>query len=175
MCMYYRKTWQEKLTAHDQHQVKKLVMCMYYRKTWQEKLTAHDQHQVKKADKDFAGIKAGQLMLIPSPLLVDDYIRQIPRGCSVTMETLRRDLALEYGAEVTCPLTTGMFVRIVAEAAYEAFENGTPVEQITPFWRVIDDTSPMARKLSFGTDFLIEQRREERLLRPFRSRTSRVF
>lgn len=150
-------------------------MCIYYRKTWQDKLTAHDQPQVKRADKDFAGIKAGQLMLIPSPLMVDAYIRQIPRGSSVSIETLRHDLALEQGAEVACPLTTGMFVRIVAEAAYEAFENGTPIEEITPFWRVVDEASPMARKLSFGTDFLIEQRREERLLRPFRSRTSRVF
>lgn len=148
---------------------------MYYRKSWQEKLTGHDQLQVKKAGKDFAGIKAGQLMLIPTPLVVDAYIRQIPKGTSVTMEVLRRDLALEHGAEVTCPLTTGMFVRIVAEAAYEAYENGTPPEEITPFWRVIEETSPTARKLSFGTDFLLEQRRAERLLKPSRARTSRVF
>jgi hypothetical protein len=150
-------------------------MCIYYRKTWQEKLTGHDQLQVKKADKDFAGIKAGQLMLIPTPLVIDQYIRQIPRGTSVTMDVLRRDLALEHRAEVTCPLTTGIFVRIVAEAAYEAYENGTPLEEITPFWRVIDETSPMAQKLSFGTDFLIEQRRAERLLKPSRAKTSRVF
>lgn len=150
-------------------------MCIYYRKTWQEKLTRYDQPQVKKSDKAFAGIKAGQLMLIPTPLVIDQYIRQIPKGTSVTIETLRRDLALEYGAEVTCPLTTGMFVRIVAEAAYEAYENGTPPEEITPFWRVIDEASPLARKLSFGTDFLIEQRRPERLLRPLRPKTSRVF
>jgi hypothetical protein len=152
-----------------------LVMCMYYRKSWQEKLTGHDQLQVKKADKDFAGIHAGQLMLIPTPVVVDAYIRQIPRGTSVSMDTLRRDLALEHGAEVACPLTTGMFVRIVAEAAFEAYENGTPLEEITPFWRVIEEASPMAQKLSFGTDFLIEQRRAERLLKPRRARTSRVF
>lgn len=148
---------------------------MYYRKTWQDKLTGHDQPQVKKADKDFAGIKAGQLMLIPSPLMVDHYIRQIPKGTNVTMDVLRRDLALENGAEVTCPLTTGMFVRIVAEAAHEAYENGTPLEEIAPFWRVIDENSPAAGKLSFGSEFLIEQRRAERLLRPARARTSRVF
>lgn len=148
---------------------------MYYRKTWQEKLTGHNELQVKKADKDFAGIKAGQLMLIPTPLVIDRYIRQIPRGTNVTMETLRRDLALEHGAAVTCPLTTGMFVRIVAEAAYEAYENGTPLPEITPFWRVIGENAPAAARLSFGTEFLIEQRRAERLLRPTRAKTSRVF
>lgn len=148
---------------------------MYYRKTWQEKLTGHNELQVKRADKDFAGIKAGQVMLIPTPLVIDHYIRQIPWGTNVTMETLRRDLALEYGAEVTCPLTTGMFVRIVAEAAHEAYENGTPLKEIAPFWRVIDENSPAAARLSFGTEFLIEQRRAERLLRPARARTSRVF
>ena len=150
-------------------------MCIYYRKTWQEKLTGHNELQVKKADKDFAGIKAGQLMLIPTPLIIDQYIRQIPKGHSVAMDVLRRDLAFEYGADVTCPLTTGMFVRIVAEAAYEAYENGTPLPEITPFWRVIDENSPAAAKLSFGTEFLIDQRRAERLLRPTRAKTSRVF
>ena len=148
---------------------------MYYRKTWQEKLTGHNELQVKKADKDFAGIRAGQLMLIPTPLVIDQYIRQIPKGCSVAMDVLRRDLAFEHGAEVTCPLTTGMFVRIVAEAAYEAYENGTPLQEVTPFWRVIDENSPAAAKLSFGTEFLIDQRRAERLLRPTRAKTSRVF
>lgn len=150
-------------------------MNIHYRKKWQEKLIRHTQPQVKKADKDFADIKAGQIMLIPTPLVVDEYIRQIPKGTSITQETLRRDLAQEHGAEVTCPLTSGMFVRIVAEAAYEAYENGTPLEQITPFWRVIDDQSSMARKLTFGTDFLIERRRAERLLKPWRPKTARVF
>lgn len=138
-------------------------MCAYKRKSWQEKLHIERQPQIERSDKDFAGIKAGQMMLIPTPMLVDAYIRQIPKGKQVDIATLRKDLAAEYHAEVTCPLTTGIFVRISAEAAYEEYEQGKPLNKITPFWRVIDEHSPSAKKLSFGTGFLKEQRLKEGL------------
>ena len=102
-------------------------------------------------------------MLIPTPKLIDDYIRHIPKGKEVEVETIRKDLAAEYNADITCPLTTGIFLRISAEAAYEEYEKGTPITKITPFWRVINDRMPTAKKLSFGTDFLNEQRRKEKL------------
>jgi len=137
-------------------------MCAYKRKTWQEKLNDGRQPQIETSDKDFAGIKTGQKMLIPTPKLIDAYIRQIPEGKAVDTLTLRNDLALEHGAEVTCPLTTGIFLRIVAEAAHEEHQQGKPIDKITPFWRVIDEKSPTAKKLTFGTNFLKEQRTKER-------------
>ena len=103
-------------------------------------------------------------MLIPTPKLVDDYIRQIPKGKGVDSTTIRNDLAAEYGAEVTFPLTTGIFIRIVAEAAYEEYQKGKPLNKITPFWRVINEKSPTAKKLTFGTDFLKEQRMKEGII-----------
>ena len=136
-------------------------MCAYKRKTWAEKLNDGREPHIEKSDKDFAGIRAGQQMLIPTPRLVDDYIRQIPKGKGVDSTIIRKDLAMEYGAEVTCPLTTGIFIRIVAEAAFEEFQKGKPVSKITPFWRVITEKSPTAKKLTFGTDFLKEQRKKE--------------
>jgi hypothetical protein len=136
-------------------------MCALKRKTWQEKLNDGRQPHVEVAEKDFAGIHAGQKMLIPTPKLIEEYIRQIPKGKVVDSATLRKDLAIEQGAEVTCPLTTGIFLRIVAEAAYEEHEKGKLVSKITPFWRVIDEKSTTAKKLSFGTEFLKEQRRKE--------------
>ncbi|MGZ3924691.1 MAG: hypothetical protein ACXVBJ_13045, partial [Flavisolibacter sp.] len=111
--------------------------------------------------KDFAGIKTGQLMLIPTPKIVDAYIRQIPKGKEANSERIRKDLAAEFHAEVTCPLTTGIFIRIAAEAAYEEYEKGKPLSKITPFWRVISEKSPTAKKLSFGTKLLKEQRKKE--------------
>src|SRR5690242_17046112 len=136
-------------------------MCAYKRKTWAEKLNIDRTPIVEKADKDFAGIKTGQMMLIPTPKIVDAYIRQIPKGHFVDTDTIRKDLAAEYHAEVTCPLTTGIFIRIAAEAAYEEYEKGKPLSKITPFWRVIDEKSPTAKKLSFGTKLLREQRKKE--------------
>ena len=133
------------------------------KKTWQQKLDIDQQPQVKKSDKDFAGIRNGQLMLIPTPRMVDAYIRQIPRGKQVDPQTMRRDLAAENHAEVTCPLTTGIFIRIAAEAAWEQYQKGTPLKQLTPFWRVINEKSPTAKKLSFGTEFLKKMRDGERL------------
>jgi hypothetical protein len=138
-------------------------MCAQKRKTWQEKLNIERKPVIEKADKDFGGIKTGQIMLIPTPQLVDAYIRQIPPGKKADLATIRKDLAAEYHAETTCPLTTGIFLRIAAEAAYEAFEQGTPLHKITPFWRVIDEKSPTAKKLTFGTAFLKEQRNREGL------------
>ena len=133
------------------------------KKTWQQKLDIDQQPQVKKSDKDFAGIRNGQLMLIPTPRMVDAYIRQIPRGKQVDPQTMRRDLAAENHAEVTCPLTTGIFIRIAAEAAWEQYQKGTPLRQLTPFWRVINEKSTTAKKLSFGTEFLKKMREGERL------------
>jgi hypothetical protein len=138
-------------------------MCAHKRKSWQEKLNVDRKPVIEKADKDFAGIKTGQMMLIPTPKLVDAYIRQIPEGKQVDMNTIRKDLAAEYHAEVTCPLTTGIFLRIAAEAAYEQYQDGTPLNKITPFWRVISEKSPAARKLTFGTRLLKEQRKKEGL------------
>ena len=133
------------------------------KKTWEEKLHIDKKPVIEKTDKDFAGIKTGQMMLIPTPLLVDAYIRQIPKGKEADTATIRKDLAAEYHAEVTCPLTTGIFIRIAAEAAYEQYMKGTPVSKITPFWRVINEKSPAAKKLSFGIEFLKEQRHREGL------------
>jgi hypothetical protein len=103
------------------------------------------------------------MMLIPTPKLVDAYIRQIPEGKEVDITTIRKDLAAEYHAEVTCPLTTGIFLRIAAEAAYEQYQDGTPLNKITPFWRAINEKSPAAKKLTFGTRLLKEQRKKEGL------------
>ena len=130
-------------------------------KTWQEKMNDGREPQLERADKSFAGIKEGQMMLIPTPKLIEEYIRQVPEGTSVDSATIRKDLAIKHGAEVTCPLTTGIFLRIVAEAAYEEFQQGKPVDKIAPFWRVIDEKSPTAKKLTFGINFLKEQRIKE--------------
>jgi hypothetical protein len=142
---------------------KTAVMCATKRKSWADKLNIDRQPVIEKADKGFGGIREGQMMLIPTPKLVDDYIRQIPEGHEVDVPTIRKDLAAEYGAEVTCPLTTGIFIRIVAEAAYEEYQKGKSLNKITPFWRVIHEKSPAAKKLTFGTRLLTEQRKKEGL------------
>jgi hypothetical protein len=127
-------------------------------KSWAEKYQTNSQPQVKRIEKAFADIPEGGLMLIATPQIIEDYLKEIPLGKTVKIGTLRQDLALEHQAEYTCPLTTGIFLRIVAEANYEALTNGKPLEQIAPFWRVIDEKMPLSKKLSFGIDFIKERR-----------------
>ena len=117
---------------------------------------------VKRLEKKFSDMKEGENMLIATPMIIDEYIKQIPKGINVNIKTLRRDLALTYNADTTCPLTTGIFLRIVSEAAYENFLNGD--RNITPFWRVVDHESKSASKLACGINFIKKRRIEENII-----------
>ena len=100
---------------------------MKRRKTWNEKLASAKPHEVKPAPIDIAGMKAGEIMLVPSPQVIDAFIRTIPRGTSLGIPELRKRLAAQHQAAVTCPITFGILLRMVAEAAYESVQQGKPV------------------------------------------------
>jgi hypothetical protein len=134
---------------------------MKLQKRWADKLNCRKPYEIKPAPIDIAGMKAGQIMLVPSAKIVDDAIREIPKGTNVEIKLLRQQLAAKYRAEVTCPITTGFHLRTVAEAAFEALQEGKALELITPFWRVLDERSPTTKRLSFGSEFVSEQRRKE--------------
>ncbi len=133
------------------------------KKTWTQKLDPKTEAKVAQLDKPFAGLPAGSDIFVPTPRIVEAYVGKIPKGMSVTPQALRKDLASEYKADATCPVTTGIFLRIIAEAAYEQYQAGKSIKNIAPFWRVIDMQSPTAKKLSFGTEFLAQQRAKEKL------------
>lgn len=130
---------------------------MAKKKTWLDKLNENKEPQIKRIEIDFADIRAGSNMLIATPQLIDQYIQEIGFGKRIDTKTLRKDLALEHNADYTCPVTTGLFLRIVAEANYEKLQQGKSVAEITPFWRVIEPNSTLAKKLTFGQAFLLQQ------------------
>lgn len=136
---------------------------MKTKKSWTEKLRTSRPHEVKPAPMDIAGMKKGEIMLIPSPAIVAKFIAKIPHGKSMDVKTLRKKLARRYKAEVTCPITTGFHLRTVAEAALEAHKQGAPLDEITPFWRVLDEDAPTTAKLSCGAAFVTKRRRLEGL------------
>jgi hypothetical protein len=158
MLKFTAKYYHTSVTASD-----KVQQMTYKKKTWAEKMNPDAQHKIEKTDKTFADIPKGSKMLIATPKIVEEYVKNIPKGRGTTLQQMRKDLAAEYNADYTCPITSGIFVRIVAEHAYEEYQKGKSVKNITPFWRIIDMRSPAANKLTFGTDFLIEQRRLEGL------------
>lgn len=131
------------------------------KKSWQEKYDNGRNPEIEVLENRFADIQPGERMLIATPRIFDDYIRHIPAGKSVDLKTMRRDIALAYGADNTCPLTTGIFVRIVSELAFEQFTAGKPIAEITPFWRVLDKKTPLVKKLTFPFDFIAAQRKAE--------------
>jgi hypothetical protein len=132
-------------------------------KSWSEKLNQSGAPIVKPAPIDFAGMKAGEIMLVPTPRMIDAFIRDVPRGRQVSVVAMRRELAERHGAETTCPIYTGFHLRTVAEAACEALGAGETIETITPFWRLIDARAPTARRLASGSNFIRQRRREEGL------------
>ncbi|MFM8348463.1 MAG: hypothetical protein ACKORJ_13315 [Bacteroidota bacterium] len=138
-------------------------MTSYKRKSWVEKRDTGRKPVIKVLQTDFADMRKGQRMLIPTPQLVDAYIRHIRKGKTGSLVSMRRDLAAEHHADVCCPVTSGIFVRIAAEAAWEELQEGKPEKAITPFWRMIGPGSPAFSKLTFGTDYLIRQRHKEHL------------
>ena len=133
------------------------------RKSWKEKLLDPKPHEVKPAPAPIAGMKKGEIMLVPTPRMIDDFIRSIPRGVSVDISSLRKTLAAQHGAAVTCPITTGFHLRTVAEAASEAYRRGASLDEITPFWRVLDEQTATAKNLSCGADLIVGRRRLEGL------------
>jgi hypothetical protein len=72
-------------------------------KSWAEKMKKNDS-KVKKLETDFADLKAGTSMYISNPETIAAYIHSIPKGKSVDLKTLRKDLALQNSADGTCPV-----------------------------------------------------------------------
>ena len=128
---------------------------------WTAKLHANPEPEVRPMPKDRIGLHRGDLCLLPSARLVDDFIRAIPKGKSVSILELRERLARQYKAEGTCPVHLGYHLRTVAEAACEARDRGAPLRSITPVWRVLDDKVPTLGKLSAENAAWIRKRRAQ--------------
>ncbi len=125
------------------------------KKTWNEKLqNSKDMPRVEtlddpKAIERFGGAK----MLIAPPLEYEGLMQKVPQGKLVTTTQLREKLAKTNGADFTCPLTAGIFVNIVANAAQERGGD-------TPYWRTVKKDGELCEKFPDGLDghkFLLEK------------------
>ncbi|MCK4406005.1 MAG: MGMT family protein [Hadesarchaea archaeon] len=99
-------------------------------------------------------------MLVPKPLDVDALIRKIRKGKLVTVTQIRERLAKNFYADLTCPMTTGIFIRIAAETAEEDSSRGK--KRITPYWRVIKADGSLNEKFPGGTKAQAAHLREDR-------------
>jgi hypothetical protein len=131
-------------------------------KSWTDKMQAKPPHTVV-LDKDFAGVPAGSRLLISCPLELEHYLRHhVPPGETREVQQVRRELARLHHADATCPVSTAIFLRTVAEAAWDQLEAGASTTDVAPFWRIVDPKSPLAKKLRAGGDWIEQQRAAER-------------
>lgn len=109
-------------------------------------------------EKDFAGIRAGSCLYIATPEVFRRYLHQVPRGETRSIARVRNELARQHQADATCPVTTAIFLRSVADDAWYAIEAGVPPDEVAPFWRVIDPETPLARRLRCDRAWLAQRR-----------------
>lgn len=123
---------------------------MKSRKSWREKLEKPPAGlpKVVEVPPNWQKTMGGRRVLVPTPLQVDGLIRKVPKGKLVTTGQIRKRLAKDSGAESTCPLTTGIHLRIVSEAAEEEGAKGK--KRITPYWRVVRDDGSLNDKFPGG-------------------------
>lgn len=119
------------------------------------------QPEVEVIDKPFGGVPAGGKLFIATPMMVKEYIEHIPKGQTRTVNDMRSDFAKANGADGTCQLTSGIFVRLVTEAAMEDLAEGKTLDQVSPFWRIVDRKSPVVKKLNLDPDWLDQLRANE--------------
>jgi hypothetical protein len=98
-------------------------------------------------------------MLVPTPLLVAEEVRRVRKGRLVTSRDLRERLAARTGADITCPMTTGIFLSIIAGAAEEQLAAGK--RPVAPYWRVVGDNGRLNPKWPPGPERQAERLRRE--------------
>lgn len=96
------------------------------------------------------GTKVGDTVVIPAPIEVDEIMKKVPKGKLITINDTRTTLAQKHSATIGCPITTGIFARIAAEASEEVVAEGKKV--ITPYWRTLKAGGVINEKYPGGVE-----------------------
>jgi hypothetical protein len=106
------------------------------KKSWREKLAdSKDLPKVGEVCGAMSRRWGKGTFVIPAPLELDALMKQVPKGRVVTINELRAALARKHGTDFTCPMTTGIFSWIAANAAGESEAEGA--KRVTPYWRTL--------------------------------------
>ena len=128
-----------------------------------EKLCRKKTEKKVRLESDFAGIRAGQMMFVATPLIVDAYIRAIPEGEHRTVPGMRNELARRNKCDASCPVSTAIFTRMSADAAIEQMGDGKSPDEVAPFWRILRPTDKIAKRLDIDPDWIAARRAMEGL------------
>jgi len=103
--------------------------------------------------------RIGDRLLLPTPLLVGEEIGCVPAGATISISRLRHQLAARFGADRTCPLMTGLFVKILAGVIAEDLKQGR--EPRWPAWRLVNDNGTLSATWPLDARYRATRLREE--------------
>ena len=121
------------------------------KKTWKEKLgDSKNLPKVEKIPYRMQKRVGKGTMAIPAPKEVDNIMKKVPRGKIITINRIREKIAKKHKATIGCPITTGIFSWIAANAAEEDIKAGN--KKFTPFWRTLKEGGVINEKYPGGIE-----------------------
>jgi hypothetical protein len=123
------------------------------KKSWVEKLA--DSKNLPKVEKITGkmGKRWGTgTVVIPAPMEVNEMMRRVSEGKLTTINEIRAALAKKHKATIGCPITTGIFAWIAANAAEEQRQEGK--KDTTPYWRTLKTGGVINPKYPGGVERL---------------------
>ncbi len=112
-----------------------------------------ENRKIKIIDALPEGVKwapAGSSMVVSTPKEVYSLIAGVPKGKLITLDTLREKLSIKYNTDVTCPLSTGIFVNVASTASEEMLVLG--IQDRAPWWRVLKNDGSLNPKAPGGPE-----------------------
>ena len=125
------------------------MKTMAKKKSWCEKL--NDSKGLPKVE-EITGKMSKRwgtgTVVIPAPLEVDEIMRKVPEGKLTTINEIRSALARKHKASIGCPITTGIFAWVAANAAEERRQKGE--KDVMPYWRTLKSGGVINEKYPGG-------------------------
>lgn len=122
---------------------------MSKKKSWSEKLgDSKGLPKVQRITGKMSKRWGTGTVVIPAPIEVNEMMRKVPKGKLVTINEIRSTLARKHNATIGCPITTGIFAWIAANAAEEQRLHGG--KDITPYWRTLKSNGAINEKYPGG-------------------------
>ena len=118
--------------------------------SWREKINKITETKIVDLPDNVPSHFGKGKMLIPRPIDIETIVRKESKGKLITKSQLRSKLAEDAGTDTACPLTTGIFLRMVSEAAEEDALAGK--KNIAPYWRVIGEKGELNEKFPLGME-----------------------
>ena len=90
--------------------------------------------------------KWGKTGILPSPVEINDIMKEVPVGFLVTADAIKCCLAQKHGVDSVCPVTFGIYANLCAKASVEREDKDFP------YWRMIKENGELCEKFPCGVD-----------------------